>query len=385
MNPITLLNRPLPLESLVPTQVVFTDNDVNRNHSGLCHIRARNDLEAIQCWLDEFADSPQTCRNYRKEAERLILWATVVLQKSLAGLTRDDFQHYQRFLADPQPTEFWCGPRVERFSEHWRPFLGPLKASSQRQAMIVINALFSYLVDAGYLLGNPLSLIRRHSRQIDDSRERSVAIERFLDAETWDYLKQFIAELPQDNPPQRARFERLRFLFSFLYLLAPRVSEVASHTMNSFREYRGKWWWFALGKGQKQARVPVSHEMLDALVRYRQFLGLSDLPEEDDDSPLLRSVSGERPVSASTIYRLVKAVVQQAADAWGDENPVKAAKLRTASTHWFRHTAITHQDDAGIALKYLSRNARHAKLETTAIYQHAEDDLWHEESQRHRF
>jgi len=61
------------------------------------------------------------------------------------------------------------------------------------------------------------------------------------------------------------------------------------------------------------------------------------------------------------------------------------AKLRNASTHWFRHTAVTHGDDAGIGLKYLKRSARHEELETTAIYQHAEDALWHDEWQRHRF
>ena len=81
----------------------------------------------------------------------------------------------------------------------------------------------------------------------------------------------------------------------------------------------------------------------------------------------------------------MKATVQRAAAQWQGDNPVKAAKLKRASTHWFRHTAITHQDDAGVALKYLNRNARHAKLETTAIYQHAEDDLWHQENQKHTY
>ncbi len=385
MQPTPIPDRPLPLESLSGAHLPATCDGENRNSRGLCHIQATTDIEAIHCWLDEFADSPQTYRNYRKEAERLLLWSAVVMKKPLAALSREDFHRYQTFIANPEPADYWCGPRTERFSENWRPFLGPLKASSQRQAMIVINALFSYLVDAGYLLGNPLSLIRRRSKRIENEANPKVAIERFLDAETWEYLKQFISELPQETQPQRARFERLRFLFHFLYLLAPRVSEVASHTMNSFREYRGKWWWFVLGKGQKQSKVPVSHEMLDALVRYRQFLGLSDLPDEDEDSPLIRSISGQRSVSASTVYRLVKSVVQQAASEWEDQNPVKAAKLKQASTHWFRHTAITHQDDTGVALKYLNRNARHAKLETTAIYQHAEDDLWHEESQRHTY
>jgi len=385
LRSLVILNRPKPLELLSRRDIVAQDECHNRNHHGLCHINATNDLEALNNWLDEFSDSPETWRNYRKEAERLLLWSTITLNKSLSSLTRDDFRAYQSFIANPTPTDIWCGPRATRHSPEWKPFQGPLKASSQKQAMIVINALLSYLVQAGYLHGNPLSLIRRRSQTIKDESNNAIAIERFLDTQTWEYLKGYIRQLPQRTAPQRARYERIRFLFHFLYLLAPRVSEVCSHTMNSFREYRGKWWWFAVGKGNKFAKVPINNEMLDALARYRQFLGLSHLPEIDDATPLLRSVSEQRSVTSSTVYRLVKSVVQGAADAWERENPQKAAKLRRASTHWFRHTSITHQDDAGVALKYLNRNARHSKLETTAIYQHAEDDNWHDETQKHAY
>ena len=98
--------------------------------------------------------------------------------------------------------------------------------------------------------------------------------------------------LPQGTRREIEQFERVRFLFHFLFLLAPRVSEVASHSMNSFREFRGKWWWFVEGKGGKRAKVPVNDEMLDALMRYRRFLGLDDLPQEDDTSPIFRSIKG---------------------------------------------------------------------------------------------
>lgn len=380
---LVTLDRPKPFELIAKQNIVIHDSEYNRNTDGLCHIDATNDVEAITSWLDEFSDSPETWRNYRKEAERLLLWASITLNKTLSGLTREDFRAYQSFLANPTPGELWCGPRAERNSPMWKPFRGPLKPSSQKQAMIVINALLSYLVQAGYLCGNPLSLIRRRAQSIKNNKDNAIAIERFLDSETWEYLKTYIRNMPQSTAPQKSRYERIRFLFHFLYLLAPRVSEVCSHTMNSFREYRGKWWWFALGKGNKFAKVPINNEMLDALIRYRQFLGHSDFPDVDDDTPLLRSVSGQKSVTSSTVYRLVKSVVQGAADAWQHENPQKAEKLRRASTHWFRHTSITHQDDAGVALKYLNRNARHSKLETTAIYQHAEDDSWHDETQKH--
>jgi len=379
-------DRPVPLDGLatLPQELDGSQGE-NRDPQDRCQIQAQNDLQAIHCWLAEFDASPRTHRNYRKEAERLLLWAVRQQHKPLSSLLREDYRAYHGFLADPQPAEYWCGPRATRYSAAWKPFKGPLSDSSQRQSLIVINALLSYLVDAGYLRGNPLSLIRRRNRTLTPATKEALAQERFLDRETWEILKQFIARLPQNTTREIEHYERVRFLFHFLYLLAPRVSELADHPMNSFREFRGHWWWFVLGKGGKRGKVPVNDEMLDALMRYRRFLKLDDLPQEDDTSPLLRSLKGSRGISANMIYRLVKAIVIQAADDLASEAPHKATKLRNASCHWFRHTAVTHGDDAGIGLKYLNRSARHEKLETTAIYQHAEDALWHDAWQQHRF
>jgi site-specific recombinase XerD len=81
----------------------------------------------------------------------------------------------------------------------------------------------------------------------------------------------------------------------------------------------------------------------------------------------------------------VKTVVKETADKIRLEHPIQASQLEKASTHWFRHTSVTHADDAGIELKYLTRSARHEKIETTAIYQHAEDDRWHQAWQKLKF
>jgi len=84
------------------------------------------------------------------------------------------------------------------------------------------------------------------------------------------------------------------------------------------------------------------------------------------------------------VYRIVKDILSRAADEIQATDAHKAEKLRRASTHWLRHTAVTHQADAGIELRYLNRSARHAKLETTAIYLHADDDAWHEAMEQHK-
>tara|TARA_E500000305_G_scaffold108525_1_gene111127 strand:- start:27730 stop:28095 length:366 start_codon:yes stop_codon:yes gene_type:complete len=120
-------------------------------------------------------------------------------------------------------------------------------------------------------------------------------------------------------------------------------------------------------------------------MRYRAFLGLTGLPDPDDRSPMLRSLKGTVGISANMVYRIVKETVTAAADAIEQSAPVSAAKLRKASTHWFRHTAVTHADDVGVNLKYLQASARHEKVETTAIYQHAEDHRWHEAWKKLRY
>ena len=85
------------------------------------------------------------------------------------------------------------------------------------------------------------------------------------------------------------------------------------------------------------------------------------------------------------VYRMVKQIVGEAADSIEGYMPLNSRELRKASTHWFRHTAVTHGDDSGIGIKYIQASARHEKLETTAIYQHAEDHQWHDEWQRLKF
>ena len=62
---------PAPLEALVLSNEFNGSSGANRRKGELCHIQASNDCEAIDCWLAEFEDSPQTFRNYRKEVERL--------------------------------------------------------------------------------------------------------------------------------------------------------------------------------------------------------------------------------------------------------------------------------------------------------------------------
>ncbi|WP_444993913.1 tyrosine-type recombinase/integrase [Aliikangiella sp. IMCC44359] len=295
------------------------------------------------------------------------------MNKPFSSLNRDDLRVYEEFLASPVPTKQWCGPRRPRHSDEWRPFLGPLSESSRHQALVVIGAAFGYLSDAGYLLGNPVKLLRR--KRAKSSNKNTV--ERFLEQELWLYVWNFIEDLPEKSLREREHKARIRFLFHLLYLLGPRVSEVANLQMSDFRESRGKWWCYILGKGNKRDKVPVNESMLSALIDYRQFLDLSGLPASDENTPVLRSLKGSQSISSNMIYRIVKKIFNQTADSLETEKPDYAFKLRKASTHWMRHTAMTHLADRGIDLHHIRQTARHNDINTTSRYLHADEEHWH--------
>ncbi|MGF6872741.1 hypothetical protein [Paraburkholderia sp. MM5477-R1] len=78
----TALIAPRPLDALeLPADLDGRDG-TNRAH-GHSQIAARDDLNAVRAWLARVADRKTTFENYRKEAERLLLWAIVQLGKPL--------------------------------------------------------------------------------------------------------------------------------------------------------------------------------------------------------------------------------------------------------------------------------------------------------------
>lgn len=342
-------------------------------------ISAGNDLEAVSIWLANYADSPNTLAAYRKELERLLLWASETRGKPLSSLTTDDYLAYRAFLADPQPRERWCGPKVSRRDPRWRPFAGPLSARSVRQALAVINTLLTYLVSVRYLSANPLALTRGRNT----AAPTAPAVERVLDHNLWEHVLAHVEDWPQSTPTQRAHYERARWLLAFLYATGPRVSEIASHTMGSIYVKRGRrerWWWQVRGKGGRVDRVPLGSQVIDALVRYRQHLGLPALPSSDERMPLvcrLSPTARENPLTRAQLYQIVKSILTgAAADIEAFDRP-GAATLRQASTHWLRHTAINHLADRVQDVRVIQRFARHANLSTTSGYLHSEEDDFH--------
>lgn len=373
-----------PIEQLAIPEYLDGTHGTNRAIGNRPQIAANTDIEALKGWLARFSDTKTTFDNYRKEAERLLLWATGVKNKALSSLTHEDMLEYQIFMGDPKPDNIWIMKRkVGRSHPDWRPFAGPLAPSSQRQSIIILNTMFSWLVNAGYLAGNPLSLARNRSRKA------APRISRYLDEELWLTIKNYIAQLPCTTKRETLQAARTRWLFTLLYLCGLRISEVSNNTMGSFFSRKDKqgnllWWLEVIGKGSKIRMIPASEELMRELVRYRTVYSLPPFPCQNEMHPLLLTASGRpKPLTRAAIHDIVKGVFQGVADQYRAQGPqyeTQAEHIASASAHWLRHTAGSHMANQNVDLRHVRQNLGHESLTTTSLYLHSSDDDRHAET-----
>lgn len=363
-------------------------NGVNRATGNRPQITANTDADAIKVWLARYLDTKTTFDSYRKEAERLLLWSVIELRKPLSSLSHEDFLVYQRFLADPQPTKRWImiKRKVARDDPKWRPFAGPLSPTSQRQAIVILNGMFSWLVNAGYLAGNPLSLSRNRQRK---AKPR---VTRFLDEDLWKEVKLTIESMSRETNREREHYHRVRWLFSLLYITGLRVSEVTQNTMGGFYSRKDKssesrWWLEITGKGDKTRIVPATNELMLELGRYRREMGLSLNPIEGETVPLLLPIGGkQRPMTRSAVHLILKQIFNITAKRLQERGPdfiAQAAKLEAASAHWMRHTAGSDMTSADMDIRHVRDNLGHESIATTNNYLHSEDDKRHQDTEEH--
>jgi site-specific recombinase XerD len=315
----------------------------------------------------------------------------VQLQKPVSSLTHEDLLAYQHFLADPQPAARWVmrdGRKFGRSHPDWRPFAGPLSPSSQRQAFIILNTLFSWLVNAGYLAGNPLSLSRQRTRK---AKPR---VTRYLEEDLWIEVKLTIDSMPKETDREREHYFRMRWLFSLLYLCGLRISEVVGNTMGGFfcrrdKDGEERWWLEIVGKGEKTRIVPATNELMVELARYRREKGLSPFPTHDEDIPLLLPIgTQQRQMTRGAVHALVKQVFHETATRLrqrGEESTSFASRVEAASAHWLRHTAGSHMANSAVDLRHVRDNLGHESISTTSSYLHSSDDARHRETEeRHK-
>lgn len=380
----------VPLERLTaPAELDGSDSSLRHQHSTV--LTANNDLEAVEYWLAQYEDNAHTHRGFKREIERLMLWALYERRKALSLLNGEDLKAYRDFLLSPPPE--WCytsGRAPRRDSPDWRPLGGPLKQSSVMTAMNTIRALYTFLLENGYISISPfaqkgLSRVIKKDAKRQFKKERDNVHSRALKDNSLDCLIEEALAMPTGSARENFKRERAIFILQFGIFLAPRLSEMANAKMGDFRlDLADKWWWRVIGKGDKEEDVPVRNEMLEALSNWRNAISkyssnveLSALPVKDEVGPVLRRIDGRTAISSSSIYAVIKELADRACDRL-DINTIEFQQLRNMSPHWLRHTAITQLANAKTRERYLQAFARHSKRETTEIYITDDTEKFHD-------
>lgn len=359
----------VPWEKIVVSHEVDGTMGLHRAPRASCVLRANNDYEAVQAWLS-LHEAPATQRAYRKEAERLILWAIVERGLALSSLATEDAVAYRAFLRQPTPRARWVGPASPRSSSEWRPFAGGLSPRSRAYALSVLSSMFRWLIEQRYVLANPFAGIK-----VRGARQATLDTTRSFSEGEWKLVRTVAEGLEWSYGWEPAAAQRLRFLIDFSYSTGLRAGELVHATLGSIEAYaHGDHWLNVAGKGRKAGKVVLPGLARGALDRHLAQRGLPVTPAKwNPATPLLGSLDGEAGITSKRLWAIVKRFFATTADVLADTNPALAEKLRRATPHWMRHTHATHALQRGAELTTVRDNLRHASLSTTSMYLHSDD------------
>ncbi len=349
-------------------------------------IGADDDLGALLAFLREFQSQKSTLRVYAKELERLWLWCAYLQNVTIASLKRDDLVTYQAFLKKPTPEKMWCGSKLPRVTKddhinpRWRVFYKALSESSITKSLTILDTFFNYLVQGQYLLGNPMAINRRKTRS---KKSRPTIIDRYLEWDEICAVLRALSNYPMQSPRDAFRVGRARYMVLLFFYTGLRISEASQHTMGHFVVREKEWFLCIKGKGGKLRDIPIPDDLIDALVCFRQAIGLpSPTPQFREQTPLIPMQNVKSAISTRRIDKVIKWAFGLGAATLEQDAPHKASKLRSASVHWLRHSYVTYLLNSGASLKVAQENAGHSNVATTIHYCHVDQTNRHEQTRR---
>ncbi|MCM0609534.1 MAG: tyrosine-type recombinase/integrase [Ideonella sp. WA131b] len=360
----------VPWERLVIPLDVDGSRGTFRAPRASCALDACNDSQAVDAWLS-LHESAATQRAYRKEAERLILWAIVERGRALSSLTTEDAIAYRAFLRHPSPRARWVGPPQPQSSPAWRPFAGDLSARSAAYALSVLNALYRWLIEQRYVLANPFTGVK-----VRGGRPAQLDTSHAFTEHEWKLVRVVAEGLEWSYGWSEPAAQRLRFLMDFAYATGLRISELVGARLGAIEsDAHGDTWIRVVGKGHKAGKVVLPPLARAALDRYLVQRGLPVTPSKWRPSTSLIGSLGEdgSGISSWRLWRVLKRFFATAVEVVEEGSPALAEKLRRATPHWTRHTHATHLLEGGAELTTVRDNLRHASLATTSMYLHTDD------------
>ena len=362
-------------------------------------------------WLLEQRHSENNYKTYRSELTTFLHWAFDVECIPVSEITRRNLLRYIDYCSKP-PKELVAYRNVAQFTNHktqqervpnplWRPFLGkklngleqPYRITDKalKTKLAILSAFFTFLINEEYTERNPAMMLMKNGRfkngaQNNVMGEDDEDILSFTELQ-WSYVVTAASQMANTTPEEH---ERTLFLISLMYSCYLRISEVAarpgfSPVMGQFRrDKKTGVWGFHIprSKGGKKRTVAVSNLLLKALKRYRMYLGLSDLPTLQEETPLFmrhRAAGRGRDAGMSNANLVIRqlreeiyTVFNAAADLAQTDGFIQdAQEIRQMTPHSIRHTGISHDININQRpLSHVQADAGHDSIDTTSQYLH---------------
>jgi integrase len=225
-----------------------------------------------------------------------------------------------------------------------------------------------------------------------------IDIERSFTELEWRFIRACIAAeeaaaRPRAEGPVGAEARRLRLVLELLAGTGLRLAEIAVANTASVRTVRldveglDATVLSVLGKGGKVREVPLADDLAALVVAHHAdaaALGplpspaplvctLADRPprwtaDGDGRLALERACTTRRALGTSGLYRMLKRFFRRIAGRAHTVDGLDAVRLRTASTHWLRHTFARQGAAAQLPVEVLQQALGHASIATTTLY-----------------
>jgi site-specific recombinase XerD len=156
------------------------------------------------------------------------------------------------------------------------------------------------------------------------------------------------------------------------------LSELASARagwLHHQRQDDGRLVWLLQVSGRRSEgrEVPLTSRVVDLIRRDFERRGLgTDLLAVSPTTPLLAHLAEDRPLSVSRLHEIVKAAFERCADHLETSDARSAQKIRSASTHWLRHTFGTQALARGVPQDVVQATLGHKSATVTSIYARSE-------------
>lgn len=355
----------------------------------------KNDWDAITVWLEHLRLrplSPTTISSYKYELSKLQWYCENIIAPSPSHWSVQDAMQFITWLQNE--VHKYLSPRHSKQGDlDWTPFKTVPSKSSLAVTIRVVNGLFNFWVETGYIARNPIRGLGRDNKK-KKRAIRSVPPE-FVEA----VIKHMETEAGQDSR-KFLEMTRNRFIILLLERTGLRANEVVQADMDDIEavvdpKTNAVYWRLNVrfAKGGKESFVLLDEVVIEALNIYREAFGFRPTTLGNEPGIALILSVRTKPLETSrgprrystqtlreyrswgairrrqTLWDIVKKSFERTAHSLHQQGyRAQADSLLAASTHWLRHSFGTRLVQEGHDLRLVAQLMRHENIRNTMLY-----------------